>query len=247
MNHIYLSNSKSAIIIPIKNFDISKSRLSSFLSIEQRKILCTHLITNLLNKLSGLERVEIIIITDECIDLPENIRQKTIIIEEHGATGVNNAIALSDSFVKEYHFDHSIVIPIDIPLVNVAELEKIIQYSAEFKEGICIVPSFRFDGTNILLRKPHSVIQTSYDNNSFFNHIKNALEKDVTIKIFDPSNLSLDIDNVEDIPIVLRRYFLECPLALYSFDKDLNNSNIRKNDIIIDYLLELLTNYQQNF
>lgn len=242
-----MSNSKTAIIIPIKNFDKSKTRLSPFLSLEQRKLLCNHLIMDLLYKVSKLEESEIILITDEFINFPEDMRQKTVIIRECEAMGVNNAISLSDAYIKENDFELSVVIPIDIPLLNVTDLDKLIHHSKKFDEGICIVPSYRFDGTNVLLRKPHSVIQTSYDNNSFFNHFKNALEKGIEIKIFNSCRMNLDIDNMEDINIVLRKYFFTKALALNSLEKNLSCHSSDKNGNVIDYLLQLLSEYHQNY
>lgn len=247
MNIIYLSNTKTAIIIPIKIFDKSKSRLSPFLSVEQRKILSNHLIMDLLFKISRLHRSEIILITDEFINLPQKIRQRSIIIREDGTKGVNNAIALADRYVNENDFDQSIVIPIDIPLLNVTEVSKLIYHSKKFKEGICIVPSYRFDGTNVLLRKPHSVIQTSYDDNSFFNHLKNALEKGIDVEVFDSNRLNLDIDNLEDIVIVLRKYFFINNLTPNSLEENLSYCNLDKSGNAIEYLLQLLADRHQNY
>jgi 2-phospho-L-lactate guanylyltransferase len=202
---------------------------------------------DLLYKISKLQGSEIILITDEFINFPEDMRQKPIIIRECGNKGVNSAISLADPYIKENDFEQSIVIPIDIPLLDVTELSKLMNYSKKFNEGICIVPSYRFDGTNILLRKPHSVIQTCYDNNSFFNHFKNALEKGIDIKIFDSSIMNLDIDNVEDMSVILRKYFLIKTLVPNSLNKNFSYRTLNENGDAIDYLFQLLSDYHQNY
>ena len=202
---------------------------------------------DLLYKVSKLEGSKIILITDEFINFPENMRQRTVTIREGGTMGVNNAISLADAYIKENDFELSVVIPIDIPLLNVTDLDKLLHHSTKLDEGICIVPSYRFDGTNVLLRKPHSVIQTSYDNNSFFNHFKSALEKGIEIKIFNSSRMNLDIDNMEDINLVLRKYFFIKALALNSLEKNLSYHSSDKNGNVIDYLLQLLSEYHQNY
>lgn len=202
---------------------------------------------DLLYKISRLQGSEIILITDEFINFPEELRQEPIIIREGGNKGVNSAIARADPYIKENNFEQSIVIPIDIPLLDVIELSELIHHSKKFNEGICIVPSYRFDGTNILLRKPHSVLQTSYDNNSFFNHFKNALEKGIDIKIFNSSRMNLDIDNVEDMDVVLRKYYLIKTLVPNSLEKSQSNCILEKRVNSIDYLLQLLSNYHQNY
>ena len=164
-----MEDPKTAIIIPIKSFEKSKTRLRKFLNLEQRINLCHHFVNDLIEKVSKLEQCQIILVTNESIDLPDTIKNKSLIIKEgENNTGVNNAVALADSYVTRNKFEKSLVVPIDIPLFNLPQIREIIQYSKNFDEGICIVPSYRYDGTNILLRKPHTVIETSYDDNSFF-------------------------------------------------------------------------------
>lgn len=202
-----MEDPKTAIIIPIKSFEKSKTRLRKFLNLEQRINLCHHFVNDLIEKVSKLEQCQIILVTNESIDLPDTIKNKSLIIKEgENNTGVNSAVALADSYVTRNKFEKSLVVPIDIPLFNLPQIREIIQYSKNFDEGICIVPSYRYDGTNILLRKPHTVIETSYDNNSFFNHLKRTMEKGASIKIFDFENLTADVDTIEDIVLIFKRY-----------------------------------------
>ena len=202
-----MEDPKTAIIIPIKSFKKSKTRLRKFLNLEQRINLYHHFVNDLVEKVSKLEQCQIILVTNESIDLPDTIKNKSLIIKEgENNTGVNNAVALADSYVTRNKFEKSLVVPIDIPLFNLPQIREIIQYSKNFDEGICIVPSYRYDGTNILLRKPHTVIETSYDNNSFFNHLKRTMEKGASIKIFDFENLTADVDTIEDIVLIFKRY-----------------------------------------
>ncbi|MBA3285033.1 MAG: hypothetical protein H0U27_08245, partial [Nitrosopumilus sp.] len=81
-----------------------------------------------------------------------------------------------------------------------------IETSRKFEKGICIVPSKRFDGTNVLLRKPNLVIDTFYDNNSFHNHVKIAAENNVSIEIIKNENLMIDLDTVDDVIEIMGRY-----------------------------------------
>ena len=64
---------------------------------------------------------------------------------------------------------------------------------------IHICPSKRFDGTNILLRKPPGVIKTFYDDNSYANHLKEAKKLNIPIESLDYANLRFDIDTKEDL------------------------------------------------
>ena len=197
--------SKTAIIIPIKKFDKSKTRLSPFLDFKERKELMELLILDTLEKTHKLKNSQTIIVSGEIIKLTDKFND-IVIINENNSNGVNNAIELANKFIENNGFSESIIIPIDLPLLSTKDLKNIIKFSKKFKKGICIVPSQRYDGTNILLRKPNLIIDTFYDNNSFYNHIKATTEKKKVIKICNIENLMIDLDTVEDILTIINIY-----------------------------------------
>ena len=98
------------------------------------------------------------------------------------------------------------IIPIDLPLLSTKDIKDILKFSRKFENGICIVPSRRYDGTNVLLRKPNLIIDTFYDNNSFYNHIKKTAEKKRVVKIFNYENLMIDLDTIEDAMTIINRF-----------------------------------------
>jgi len=198
-----LKLSKTAIIIPIKKFEKSKTRLSPFLSFEERKCLTNLLVLDTLEKVHQLKNSQTIVISSEILQLPDKFHD-IVIIDEDSSCGINNAIDLANKFIENNnYFSESIILPIDLPLFSIKDLQEIINYSRKFKNCICIVPSKRYDGTNLLLRKPNSIIDTFYDNNSFYNHIKAADEKRKFIKIFNFQSLMIDLDTFEDILDIL--------------------------------------------
>jgi 2-phospho-L-lactate guanylyltransferase len=200
-----LKLSKTAIVIPIKKFYKSKTRLSPFLNFKERKELTELLLLDTLEKTHKLKNTQIIIVSGEVIKLADKFND-VVIINEHNSNGVNNAIALTNEFIENNKFSESLIIPIDLPLLSTKDLKDMIKFSRKFKKGICIVPSHRYDGTNILLRKPNLIIETFYDNNSFYNHIKAATEKRRVIKIFNIENLMIDLDTIEDIATIINIY-----------------------------------------
>jgi len=145
------------------------------------------------------------VVSSETLQLPDKFND-IVIINEDFSNGVNNAIELANKFIENsthYYYSESIILPIDLPLFSIKDLQKIINYSRKFENCICIVPSNRYDGTNLLLRKPNFIIDTFYDNNSFYNHIKAASEKKKFIKIFNFPSLMIDLDTFEDIIYIL--------------------------------------------
>ncbi len=202
-----MRSSKTAIIIPIKKFDHSKTRLGPFLNSNERIELTKLLMLETLEKISRLQQKQIIIISGERFEPIDKFRD-IVLIKETNLNGVNNAIGLANGFIKDKdnEFSESLIIPIDLPFLSAEDLHDVIKTSRKFEEGICIVPSKRFDGTNVLLRKPNLVIDTFYDNNSFYNHVKTAAENKVSIEIIKNENLMIDLDTVDDVMEIMGRY-----------------------------------------
>jgi len=201
-----LRSQKTAIIIPVKKFDYSKPRLGSFLNPMERKELTKLLMLETLEKVSNLQQQkQIIIVSGERFG-PTDRFGDIVLIEENDINGVNSAIGLANRFIKDGEFSESLVIPIDLPFLSARDLSDVIETSRKFEKGICIVPSKRFDGTNVLLRKPNLVIDTFYDNNSFHNHVKIAAENNVSIEIIKNENLMIDLDTVDDVVEIMGRY-----------------------------------------
>ncbi len=201
------------------------------------------MVNDLIEKISELEDSSIFLVTNEIIPIPEKLREKMVVLFEGRSAGVNEAVKLADSYISREKFDSSMVIPIDIPLLTLIEINEIISFSRNYKESICMVPSHSFDGTNILLRKPHSIIDTSYDDNSFFNHFKKALERGVSPKIFYHENLNMDIDTIGDVMLALKKYHL----ADSTIERSISDQKkIEKSENKpIEYLLNIFQNQNE--
>jgi 2-phospho-L-lactate guanylyltransferase len=233
------SSNKTAIVIPVKMFEKSKTRLSPYLGFNQRKILTGLLLLDTLDKVSKLKNTQSILISSEKLKLPSRFNDMVILNEKNGNSGVNQAIELANRFIESNHFEESMIIPIDLPLMSVNDLEAVINYSKEFNNGICIVPSKRYDGTNILLRKPNLIIDTFYDDNSFYNHVKAATEKEKIVKIFNFESLMIDLDTFEDVVYILD----SCSKIYYN---DLLEKNEINNSRSIAFLNNIIKNISIN-
>ncbi len=124
--------SKTALIIPVKKFEKSKTRLSPFLNLQERKELTEYLISDTLEKIHKLKNSQTIIVSGEKIKLDDKFSD-ILIINENISNGVNNAIELANKFIENNEFSESIIIPIDLPLLSTSDLKKIIKFSKKYK------------------------------------------------------------------------------------------------------------------
>lgn len=191
---------KIAAVIPMKNLNFAKSRLSTILTWQQRKNLIFFLldITTKALKESRLITEIIVVSSDKTIE-KFSFENSLKFIKEDSDSGVNNAVILADRYCINNNIDANIVIPHDLPFISAKEIDQICNNSEKYPKCIIICPSKRFDGTNILFRKPPNVIKTFYDDNSYMNHLKEAQKHNLPIESLELDNLMFDIDTREDL------------------------------------------------
>ena len=191
---------KTFAIVPVKRFENAKTRLSSILDREDRIRLSFLMLEDTLQTLSVAHRLsEVIIVSAD--NSVEEIAAKygaKFLLEEK-ERGVNSAVAYGNLYcMKKKAADATMVIPHDLPLLDSTDISKVCELAENESRCIVICPSIRHDGTNILLRKPPSVISTFYDTDSYNRHVKAAIELGIPIKHLFSRALMHDIDTPED-------------------------------------------------
>ena len=156
---------KTSIIIPVKSFSKSKSRLN--LPESKVKDLCEIMLKEILQITSESKLIDDIILVskdDSAFAIGKKFRCIEIIDEKE--SGVNNAVSLANKFLVEHKYSCSIVLPQDIPLIIPEDLDNLVKLNQNRKHAI-IVPSRHFDGTNALVRTPVPDLKTRYDEGSY--------------------------------------------------------------------------------
>jgi 2-phospho-L-lactate/phosphoenolpyruvate guanylyltransferase len=191
---------KTFAIVPVKRFENAKTRLSSMLDTEDRIRLSSLMLEDTLQILSiAPSLTQVIIVSAD--KRAEEIATKhgAKFLPEEKEKGVNPAVALANGYCMEKEAaDATMVIPQDLPLLDSIVISKACELAE--KESTCIVicPSVRYDGTNMLLRKPPSVIGTFYDTDSYNMHVRAAIKLGIPVKPLLSKSLMYDIDTPED-------------------------------------------------
>ena len=193
---------KTSVIIPVKSFQKSKTRLQ--LSEEKTIELCRLLLREVIKTVSEsglIDKTIVVSNEDKISDIIEEYDCKRI--PDVSEESVNNAVGLAESYLLENKFTHSIVLPLDVPFFYSEDIEKLLNFSE--KKSVVIVPSRHFDGTNALLRTPIDSMKPRYDEGSYSFQIESAKNFDVKICVGLIYRLMLDIDSVEDLEFVIKQ------------------------------------------
>ena len=193
---------KTTVIIPVKSFQKSKTRLQ--LSEEKTIELCRLLLREVIKTISEsglIDKTIVVSNEDKISDIIEEYDCKRI--PDVNEESVNDAVGLAESYLLENKFTHSIVLPLDVPFFYSEDIEKLLNFSEA--KSVVIVPSRHFDGTNALLRTPIDSMKPRYDEGSYSFQIESAKNFDVKICIGLIYRLMLDIDSVEDLEFVIKQ------------------------------------------
>jgi len=197
---------KVAAVVPVKNFDKSKSRLSPLLNSNQRiamsQVMMKHTLS-ILSKITFISPIIVVSCDSRVRKIAETFRADFVYEQE---TGVNAAVRTADLFCLEKDIHSNMVIPIDLCMLNPDDIKLIYDHSMKCPKSIALCPSSRLDGTNFLFRTPLPLFETSYENNSYYNHLSSAMRSNAHLTIINSDRLERDIDTVQDIIDVISLY-----------------------------------------
>lgn len=186
-------------IVPVKTFENAKMRLSSMLDIEDRIRLSSLMLEYTLGVLVSVPSLtQVVVVSAD--KRAEDIAAKhgANFLREEKDSGVNSAVALADSYSMKEEAEATVVIPYDLPLLNAIDISRASNVAKNQSRCIVICPSVRYDGTNMLLRKPPSVISTFYDSDSYNMHVNSAINHGIPVKLYFSKTVMCDIDTPED-------------------------------------------------
>ena len=186
-------------ILPVKRFENAKTRLSSILDMDDRILLSSLMLEDTVKILSSVHLLaQVVIVSADKRAEEMATKHGVTFLREEKEKGVNSAVALADLYSIRQAAEATVVIPQDLPLLDPIEVSKACQLAENESRCIVICPSLRYDGTNMLLRKPPTVIATFYDNDSYNMHVKAALKLGIPVKGLFSKSIMYDIDTPED-------------------------------------------------
>ena len=184
-----------AVLIPVKSSG-AKSRLSPVLSRVEREELQSLLLSWELRVLreAGLLAVAHVVSSDpEILRLANRCGAGTI--REASDEGVNAAVEAGVGALGRPR--KVLVLPSDLPLLRASQLKHIVSLSELLQ--VVIAPSASFNGTNALVFPPGVGLPLSYDNDSFWNHVKASGREGLSVGVVSEPGLTFDLDTPEDL------------------------------------------------
>lgn len=206
-------------IIPVTTFKNAKTRLSPFLSEEEREKLLKvmlHDVTDTLKK--HVDKIYIISRDEDVLSYAESLNVNTIL--ENDDSNLNNALTQAMKLCKG-KTRKIIIVPSDIPLIGKTNVKMLIDAGKSL--DFIIVPS-KGGGTNMIIMKPMA-IRTQFEGFSYKKHVQVAEKKKLNPQVHDSFFMALDVNTTEDLGEIMihgekthtRQYLKELKVNVESF------------------------------
>ncbi len=180
-------------IIPVRKFKNAKTRLSPFLSEEEREKLLKVMLQDVTDTLKRyVDKIFIISRDEDVLTYAKSLKLDTILENEN--SNLNKALTQAMKFCKG-KTRKVIIVPSDIPLIGKTNIAMLIEASKSL--DFIIVPS-KGGGTNMMIMKPMA-IHTHFEGFSYKEHVNAAERKKLNPQVHDSLFMALDVNTAEDL------------------------------------------------
>lgn len=189
-------------VVPVKSLGVSKKRLSSVLSPQERRQLTLAMLEDVLNALETSTVDKIVVVTNDS-SVNDFVGKFGATYLAQKTSGLNSAIEEATEWCVQQGAEAILILPADIPLLSPVEVDRIVGLGNCEKQTVVLSSSYN-DGTNALFQSPPNLIRASFGARSFIKHLKEAQGKGFSVRLYYSAKMAADIDSADDLGNFLR-------------------------------------------
>jgi 2-phospho-L-lactate guanylyltransferase len=184
-------------VIPVKGLTESKTRLSTYLQGDKRRILVEALLDDVL---SGIIRSKVfgtIMVVSPDENVGSRIQSQEASFLKQTGIGLNRAVEQANRLATLGHARSLTIVLADIPLVEPGDFKELISLGSPARR-VVMAPSMK-GGTNVMLTSPPGVVSPGYGRWSYSKHLRRAQVNGISAYSLSNPRLSFDIDTMSDL------------------------------------------------
>ena len=186
------------ILIPVKILQHAKQRLAPVLDQTSRFALAQAMLQDVAEAIGNWQlRPEVALVSGDPFALDLAREFDFAVIRDDANRSESDAIEMATRVCVQRGVKWTMVIPGDIPLVESAELQQVLD--AAPLQGSVLVPGWDGRGTNAALRRPADLFPLRFGNDSFLPHLAAARATGKPCITLSLPGVGLDVDNPEDL------------------------------------------------
>jgi 2-phospho-L-lactate/phosphoenolpyruvate guanylyltransferase len=191
-------------VVPVKEFDGAKQRLSSALSPEERRALAAVMLEDVLGAVSAVrELAGLLVVTVDPVATTLAGRYGARVVAEGAREGHTGAVAAAQRLLCREGEAGMMTMPGDIPLITSAEIAQTLAAHRP-APAFTIVPAHDDLGSNTVVCSPPDVVPLRFGEDSFYPHLDAARARGIDPLIVRQQGTGMDIDHPVDLISFLR-------------------------------------------
>ncbi|MEM7405615.1 MAG: 2-phospho-L-lactate guanylyltransferase [Pseudomonadota bacterium] len=186
-------------LIPVKNTEGAKQRLSPVLSPDDRQGLFLAMLGDVLTALAGARRLDgTLVLTRDPTAAGMATAVGAEVASETSNDGHSAAVQRGAEHLRARGRDAMLALPADIPLLQSAEVDALIE-SLKPGPALSIAPSLDEFGSNGVLVSPPDLFEFAFGDDSFRPHLARARAAGADPAVLELPGFQLDVDRPDDL------------------------------------------------
>ena len=187
------------VVIPVKDFDAAKQRLSGLLDADERRALATAMLEDVAAAAAGARGCDAVALaTRDATAIDLAAAHGFAVIEDRDNAGHSAALAGAVAELRRRGVDAMATLPGDIPLVTAPEIDALLA-AHDRLGGMTIAPSGDKRGSNGVVLTPPDAVPLRFGPDSFLPHLDAARARGIEPRIVERPGFALDIDTGDDL------------------------------------------------
>ena len=191
-------------VVPVKEFDGAKQRLSPYLSSDERRALAAIMLEDVLDALSAVrELAGLLVVTVDPVATSLAGRYGARIVTDGARDGHTGAVIAAARLLVREGRTAMATLPGDIPRLSSAEVAATLA-AHQAAPAFTIVPAHDDLGSNMIISCPPDAVPLRFGEDSFYPHLDAARARGIDPLIIRQPGIGMDIDNPVDLVAFLK-------------------------------------------
>lgn len=191
-------------VVPVKEIEGAKQRLSEFLSPDQRRTLAATMLRDVLRALvqvRELAGIAVVTLDPHASELAAKLGAR--IITEGARDGHTGAVTAAGRVLLRERREGMLTVPGDIPRIAASEVRAVLSAHRP-SPSFTIAPAHDEKGSNAVLLSPPNSVPLRFGEDSYFPHLDAARRAGIEPSIVPVPGIGMDIDHPVDLAAFLR-------------------------------------------
>jgi 2-phospho-L-lactate/phosphoenolpyruvate guanylyltransferase len=186
-------------VVPVKEFDGAKQRLSPTLSADERRLLAETMLEDVLDAVSTVKTLAgVIVVTVDPAAISLAARYGARIVTEGARDGHTGAVTAAARLLVREGQTGVMTMPGDIPRLRSEEIAATLA-AHRAAPAFTIVPAHDDLGSNTIVCSPPDAVPLRFGEDSFYPHLDAARGRGIEPLVVRHPGIGMDIDNPVDL------------------------------------------------